>query len=81
MAAGLRRWGEGHPQSVGLGVSTIEVDEVVVRRRGFVLGPASLTVDAGQVVETAPPAQFFSAPESARARQFLARFHGQGTAA
>jgi polar amino acid transport system ATP-binding protein len=38
-------------------------------------------MDAGQVVETAPPAQFFSAPESARARQFLARFHGQGTVA
>ena len=38
-------------------------------------------MDAGQVVETAPPAQFFSAPASVRARQFLARFHGQGTVA
>jgi len=31
-------------------------------------------MDAGQVIETAPPEQFFSAPQTPRARQFLARF-------
>ena len=34
-------------------------------------------MDAGQIVESGPPAQFFSAPATPRARQFLARFHGQ----
>ncbi|MDB5990334.1 MAG: amino acid transporter ATP-binding protein [Herbaspirillum sp.] len=33
-------------------------------------------MDAGHVVETAPPEQFFSAPQTERARQFLARFRG-----
>jgi polar amino acid transport system ATP-binding protein len=32
-------------------------------------------MDGGQIVETAPPDQFFSAPESPRAQQFLARFN------
>ncbi|MFM0004801.1 amino acid ABC transporter ATP-binding protein [Paraburkholderia dipogonis] len=35
-------------------------------------------MDGGQVVETATPAKFFGSPESLRARQFLARFHGHG---
>jgi ABC-type polar amino acid transport system ATPase subunit len=30
-------------------------------------------LDAGRIVEQAPPERFFSAPESERARQFLAR--------
>lgn len=34
-------------------------------------------MDEGQIVETCPPAQFFSAPTTARALQFLSRFHGQ----
>jgi polar amino acid transport system ATP-binding protein len=33
-------------------------------------------MDAGQIVESGPPTQFFSAPATPRARQFLARFHG-----
>ena len=33
-----------------------------------------LFLDEGAVVETAPPAQFFGAPTTARARQFLQRF-------
>ena len=35
-------------------------------------------MDGGQVVEAAPPEQFFGSPRSARAQQFLARFHGHG---
>ncbi|CDY77665.1 ABC transporter ATP-binding protein [Caballeronia glathei] len=35
-------------------------------------------MDGGQVVEAAPPEQFFGSPQSARAQQFLARFHGHG---
>ena len=35
-------------------------------------------MDDGQVVETAAPQKFFGSPESLRARQFLARFHGHG---
>jgi polar amino acid transport system ATP-binding protein len=31
-------------------------------------------MDAGQVIESAPPEQFFGAPQTPRARQFLARF-------
>jgi polar amino acid transport system ATP-binding protein len=31
-------------------------------------------MDAGEVIETGHPEQFFSAPQTARARQFLARF-------
>jgi polar amino acid transport system ATP-binding protein len=33
-------------------------------------------MDGGQVVETATPVKFFGSPDSLRARQFLARFHG-----
>jgi polar amino acid transport system ATP-binding protein len=32
-------------------------------------------MDGGQVIETAPPGQFFGAPKSLRAQQFLARFN------
>jgi polar amino acid transport system ATP-binding protein len=35
-------------------------------------------MDSGHVVETATPAKFFGSPDSLRARQFLARFHGHG---
>jgi polar amino acid transport system ATP-binding protein len=35
-------------------------------------------MDGGQVVETAAPQKFFESPDSPRARQFLARFHGHG---
>jgi len=34
-------------------------------------------MDGGQILESGPPAEFFSAPATPRARQFLARFHGQ----
>ena len=34
-------------------------------------------MDAGYVVESGPPAEFFDAPKTERARQFLARFHGR----
>jgi len=32
-----------------------------------------ILLDAGQIVEEAPPEQFFTAPESERTRQFLSR--------
>lgn len=35
-------------------------------------------MDAGQVIEQAPPAAFFDAPQSERARQFLARLRREG---
>ena len=42
---------------------------------GFARSVADRVVfmDAGQIVEEAPPAQFFSAPDSERARDFLSK--------
>lgn len=53
---------------------------IVTHEMEFARQVASRVVfmDAGQVVETAPPKQFFSAPETARAQQFLARFRSPG---
>jgi polar amino acid transport system ATP-binding protein len=34
-------------------------------------------MDAGQIIEEAPPGQFFNAPRTDKARQFLARFFSQ----
>jgi polar amino acid transport system ATP-binding protein len=35
-------------------------------------------MDSGEVVETGRPAQFFSAPQTVKAQQFLTRFHQRG---
>ncbi len=50
---------------------------IVTHEMEFARQVASRVVfmDGGQVVETAPPDKFFSAPSSPRAQQFLARFH------
>ena len=52
---------------------------IVTHEMAFARQAASRVVfmDDGQIVESGPPAQFFSAPATPRARQFLARFHGQ----
>ena len=44
-------------------------------RQGQTRQPVDRVVfmDAGQIVEEAPPAQFFSAPDSERARDFLSK--------
>jgi polar amino acid transport system ATP-binding protein len=49
---------------------------VVTHEMGFARDVASRVVfmDAGQIVETAPPDRFFAAPETDRARQFLMRY-------
>jgi len=46
---------------------------VVTHEMGFARGVADTMVfmDHGEIVETAPPEQFFAAPESARCREFL----------
>ena len=48
---------------------------VVTHEMGFARSAARRVVfmDEGRVVEVAPPQQFFSAPESARARNFLSK--------
>jgi len=48
---------------------------VVTHEMGFARSVADRVVfmDAGQIVEEAPPAQFFSAPDSERARDFLSK--------
>ena len=48
---------------------------VVTHEMGFARSAANRVVflDEGCIVETGPPAQFFAAPESARARQFLSK--------
>lgn len=52
---------------------------IVTHEMAFARQVASRVVfmDDGQIVESGPPARFFSAPATPRARQFLARFHGQ----
>lgn len=52
---------------------------IVTHEMAFARQVASRVVfmDDGQIVESGPPAPFFSAPATPRARQFLARFHGQ----
>ena len=52
---------------------------IVTHEMAFARQVASRVVfmDEGQIVESGPPAQFFSAPTTARALQFLSRFHGQ----
>jgi polar amino acid transport system ATP-binding protein len=49
---------------------------VVTHEMGFARDVASRVVfmDAGQIVETGTPEQFFAAPETERARQFLMRY-------
>jgi len=56
---------------------------IVTHEMEFARQVASRVVfmDAGQVIETAPPEQFFSAPQTPRARQFLARFRAPHQAA
>ena len=48
---------------------------VVTHEMGFARSVADRVVfmDAGQIIEEAPPAQFFSAPDSERARDFLSK--------
>ena len=48
---------------------------VVSHEMGFARSAARRVVfmDAGQIVETAPPEQFFSAPQTTRARDFLSK--------
>ena len=48
---------------------------VVTHEMGFARSVADRVVfmDAGQIVEEAPPAEFFSAPRSERARDFLSK--------
>jgi len=52
---------------------------IVTHEMAFARQVASRVVfmDEGQIVESGPPAKFFSAPTTARALQFLSRFHGQ----
>ncbi|WP_343671822.1 amino acid ABC transporter ATP-binding protein [Paraburkholderia heleia] len=49
---------------------------IVTHEMEFARQVASRVVfmDAGEVIESAPPERFFSAPQTPRARQFLARF-------
>ncbi|PVX79914.1 amino acid ABC transporter ATP-binding protein [Paraburkholderia unamae] len=49
---------------------------IVTHEMEFARQVASRVVfmDAGQVIESAPPERFFGAPQTARAREFLARF-------
>jgi polar amino acid transport system ATP-binding protein len=49
---------------------------IVTHEMEFARQVASRVVfmDAGEVIETGPPKQFFSAPQTSRAQQFLARF-------
>jgi glutamate transport system ATP-binding protein len=48
---------------------------VVTHEMGFARGAAQRVVflDQGQVVEVAPPSQFFTEPRTDRARSFLAK--------
>lgn len=52
---------------------------IVTHEMAFARQVASQVVfmDEGQIVESGPPAAFFSTPTTPRARQFLAHFHGQ----
>ncbi|BAO90746.1 amino acid ABC transporter ATP-binding protein [Caballeronia cordobensis] len=56
---------------------------IVTHEMEFARQVASRVVfmDAGQVIESAPPEQFFDSPQTPRARQFLARFHSPHRAA
>ncbi|GGD73833.1 amino acid ABC transporter ATP-binding protein [Caballeronia grimmiae] len=56
---------------------------IVTHEMEFARQVASRVVfmDAGQVIESAPPEQFFDAPQTRRARQFLARFRSPHRAA
>lgn len=71
------------PMLVGevLGVMRLLAQEgstmvIVTHEMEFARQVASRVVfmDAGEIIETAHPEQFFSAPQTSRARQFLARF-------
>ena len=55
---------------------------VVTHEMSFARDAASRVVflDGGRIVETAPPAEFFTAPRTDRARQFLARYAGTSAA-
>jgi polar amino acid transport system ATP-binding protein len=54
---------------------------VVTHEMGFARDAATrvLFLDRGRVVETAPPDQFFSNPETERARQFIQRYAAEAT--
>ncbi|SDV48844.1 amino acid ABC transporter ATP-binding protein [Chitinasiproducens palmae] len=56
---------------------------IVTHEMAFARQVASRVVfmDGGQVIESGPPAQFFGAPQTPRAQQFLARFRAHGDAA
>src|SRR5260370_30604324 len=56
---------------------------IVSHEMGFARDAATrmVFIDRGQVVETGTPAQFFSAPSTDRARQFLQRYTAAGAAA
>jgi polar amino acid transport system ATP-binding protein len=52
---------------------------IVTHEMGFAREAATrvLFLDHGRVVETGPPEQFFSNPETDRARQFIQRYAGE----
>jgi ABC-type methionine transport system ATPase subunit len=52
---------------------------IVTREMEFARQVAGRVVfsDVEQIVESGQPARLFSSPETPRARQFLARFHGR----
>jgi ABC-type polar amino acid transport system, ATPase component len=56
---------------------------IVTHEMGFAREAATrvLFLDRGRVVETGSPQQFFAAPETERARQFLQRYAGDATPA
>jgi polar amino acid transport system ATP-binding protein len=56
---------------------------IVTHEMGFAREAATriLFLDRGRVVETAAPEQFFAAPQTERARQFLQRYAGDGAPA
>lgn len=56
---------------------------IVTHEMEFARQVASRVVflDAGAIVESSAPGEFFTAPKTARAQQFLARFHGGAAAA
>jgi polar amino acid transport system ATP-binding protein len=51
---------------------------VVTHEMGFAREAATrvMFLDRGRMVETGPPEQFFTSPETERARQFLQRYAG-----
>ena len=70
----------GEPRSNALLRSTMVI---VTHEMGFAREAATriLFLDRGNVVETGTPEQFFSHPETDRARQFIQRYAGEAASA